>query len=124
MGYAFAANCSTLKTPGYIITNATAPGCYVMCGGVTNLYKKRIFYLLDHPKLAWVKTNITEIRKVNGTLKVSDEALSLMFGRVKYKGFQTLGKVHQKPKLTFVIKTSATTKMEVNTDFEVLSCLP
>jgi UDP-N-acetylmuramoylalanine-D-glutamate ligase len=95
-----------------------------MCFGITNWYKTRVYYLLDHPKLAWVKTNVTEMHKVNGALKVSDKTSLLMFGRIKYNGFQTLGKIYQKPIKTFVIKTSDTTKLDIETNFEVLLCLP
>jgi hypothetical protein len=110
------------KSPGYILTNSSAPGCYMACGA---LYYDKVnaFYLLAHSDLKWVPTDLKAMYNVKGTLKTSDGRLYFMFGRIMYKGFYTLGKIHHTTGSSFFIQNEYES-IHFDSGFEVLACAP
>lgn len=121
VGYGYS-GCGQSMSPGYIITNSSAPGCYMACGG---LYydKSQVYYLVAHPKLTWVPTDLKAMYNVPGTLKISDGRWPFMFGRILYKGFYTLGKIHHTTESSFYIQNEETS-IPFTTGFEILACSP
>lgn len=110
------------KCPGIITTVETGPGCYMTCGGI--LYDASTpFYLVNHPNLEWVATNITAMQTLTEAISIGT-TVKLLFGRMQLDGLWTLGKV-QNGGTGNVFKFY----MDVNgqsvgydTGFEVLTC--
>jgi hypothetical protein len=113
------------KCPGFILTNSTAPGCYMACHKM-DYDKSQVFYLLAHPKLAWIPTNITHMMTLPGTLKVTGGNYPFLFGRSKDNGIYQVGKIHAGSGVfQFAYQMAITGRsICINVGFEVLICEP
>lgn len=104
--------------PCHILTFGV-PGCYIACGGPERFdNKSTVKYLQAHPLLTWVPTDNTAMMSVSGTLKISGTT-SFMFGRVLYKGYYQVGKIHTPGQFFF---NGPSGVIGYSTGFEVLTC--
>lgn len=58
------------------------------------------FYVLNHPNLTWVKTNVNDMNSVPSSFKVGYDQL-FYFGRVVSNGVTYVGKVEITPNSEF-----------------------
>ena len=83
-------------------------------------------YYLNHPALVWVKTNRTEVTKVNNTIRMQSGSYRVMVARVLYKGFWYVSKVHYDNSALglYVSEYNKTGDFMIDVPFEVLTCRP
>lgn len=107
--------------PGYIDVNQTKPGCFIECN--PEMYDNQgIYYLLYHPDLAYVPTDINTTQNIPGVLKLT-ASQTYLYGRVKYLGAYHLGKVVTVASaLGLYIDGSSGSFIKYTTGFEVLAC--
>lgn len=120
-GYFPGIDCSGQSpAPGFISTNSSAPGVYLPCGSL-RYDNFSAYYLQKHSDLKWIPTNLNNVLKVPGILKINDQQ-SFLFSRVWMNGIYYLGKLYGTATPSFWITLAAGEK-KIDVGFEVLACL-
>jgi hypothetical protein len=97
------------------------------CGTGVRYDKITAYYLLDHPDLAWVSTNSSEMLKVPNAIILNGTSGLLwpfMFGRTFFNGQWTLGKVHVGNNAFLLNFWGNNTEQRYFDNFQVLTCTP
>jgi hypothetical protein len=113
-------NHSPMSVIGYVVTNSTAPGCYMTFGTMV-ADTETPYYLLAHRKLTWIPTNSTAVAKVPGKVKtIINTSYSDYPGRILYKNIYLIGEVTS----NFYYEFNDKINFNAKSDFEVLTCSP
>lgn len=111
-------------SPGYIRTVSGNAGLYLACGQQEEFIPGNGFYLLKHPNLLWVNSNITTMTSLPGALKVNNNETPFMYGRIMYSGYYYVGKLHSGSGACQLYIETATGCKHFATGFQVLTCSP
>jgi hypothetical protein len=111
--------------PGFIDTTAANPGCLITaCEGGDVFDNKTAFYLLSHPNLTWIKTDIKNTLKIFDAVKIYwGSRPTFMFGRIKVANFYRFGFIwsQDQDQNMFIFK-SQNGNAVTSSEFEILSC--
>jgi hypothetical protein len=97
------------------------------CGNGLRYDKITAYYLLDHPDLAWVSTNSSEMLKVPNAIILNGTSGLLwpfMFGRTFFNGQWTLGKAHVGNNAFLLNFWGNNIEQRYFDNFQVLTCTP
>lgn len=120
-------NCGGNQNPcaGYIDISLPNPGGYFSCSSL--MYDRNgSYYLLQHPNLKWVATDITAMKTQQTAVKLVGAIHTFLYGRALYNGQHRLGKVHiNTGDLGLYIQLEDNNKFtKYTTGFEILTCTP
>lgn len=124
VGYGNAAPCGNQNPASGNIRTVNNPGCYITCGGGEHFDNKTAYYLLNHSQLTWVPTDTTKMRTLPGVLQVSGSGWIFAFGRVLYRGYYQIGKLHFGPSMFMFYIEGPSGYIGYSTGFEILTCAP
>lgn len=87
--------CAGYPIPSVISTFPEEEGAYLPCGGSRLKDTDSVYYVLNHPNLQYVRTNIDDVNNVAGALRISGYTTQdFMFGRFQYKNKTIGGKIN------------------------------
>jgi hypothetical protein len=123
----YGGSCEDLfPVPGFINTRATYPGCFYSCGE-EKFENKTSFYLLSHPNLTWIPSDVEKMMKIFDSVSVRTFGgwfnPQFLIGRVMYKGNYRVGNiVANYNKVQKFRMQDEGREISLERDFEVLSC--
>lgn len=107
-----------IPSPGGISTNSSSAGAYPICGGHRQ-DKFSAHYLLKHPDLQWVVTDLNNTLKIPGLIRINSG--SFLIARMWFNGIYNLGKVFASLGSIWIGIEGGETKIDSG-GFEVLAC--
>lgn len=130
VGYGNNDDCTPKQNPcpGYILLNTEFPSVRMTCSSFNGMTfdSKDSHYLLNHPNLKWVNTNISDLMNIDDALTIESQYWKFMFGRILFRGEYRLGKVqlnnYKRNKMGLYISQSNFDVLYFPTGFQVLTC--
>ena len=100
--------------------NPAKPGAYFACNGVYYASTGN-FYLLNHPNLMWVRTNVSYWLSVPSVLKIIIPTnFKLLYGRYVKDGNTYLGSGHER--FSMLVLPAISNEIKAYADFDVMTC--
>lgn len=88
-----------------------------------NFQSVNTFYMLNHPNLAWIPTNISTMLTMPNTIKMINPRWNLTITRVFFDNYTVVGKAHLDDLFVcFFNGYNQTRDMAISTGFDVLVC--
>lgn len=120
---------------GFLTDNPANPGGYFGCDANTVRYRNRgNFYLLNHPNLKWIQTNLTHMMTLPSLIEIGSSS-KFSFGRYVVNGVTYLGKFQKTRRLwnfnVFLLiwislvgfnYINGSNETKIQTGFDILTC--
>ena len=106
--------------PGRLTDAPAKPGAYFACNGAYYASTGN-FYLLNHPNLMWVRTNVSNMLSVPSVLKIIMASnFTLLYGRYVKNGNTYLGSGHER--FSMLVLPALSNEIKAFANFDVMTC--